>query len=265
LSVTATISPRKAQLIAEIERLQLLRSIDEELARRRRRNRLICYYPDEDGEQPDGRFYHARCKYQKQLQFFALGATESERAFMAANRVGKTEGAGGYETALHLTGRYPSWWPGRRFKKPINALCAGLSTDETRDVMQTKLVGKPERRVEWGTGLIPWDAMDRRSNGDIEADMKTGVRNAIDVMPIKHESGGWSTLQFRSNDQGREKFQGTERDVVWFDEEPDEGVYEEGKMRTMTTYGLVMLTFTPLKGLSKVALRFLPDMAPVAA
>ena len=31
----------------------------------------------------------------------------NERAMMAANRVGKTWGAGGYETALHLTGRYP--------------------------------------------------------------------------------------------------------------------------------------------------------------
>lgn len=265
MSATAAISPRKAELIAEIERLQLLRSIDEELDRRRKRKRLDYYYPDLSGPQPDGRYYHARELYQKQLLFFRLGAIESERAFMAANRVGKTEGAGGYETALHLTGRYPPWWEGKRFTRPINALCAGLTTDETRDVMQAKLVGKPERRADWGTGLIPWDAFEKRSDGSVEADLKTGVRNAIDVMPVKHTSGGWSTLQFRACDQGREKFQGTERDLVWFDEEPDPGVYSEGKMRTMTTKGIVMLTFTPLKGLSEVALRFLPDLAPVAA
>lgn len=35
---------------------------------------------------------------------------------MGGNRVGKTEGVGAYELALHLTGRYPHWWNGRRFK-----------------------------------------------------------------------------------------------------------------------------------------------------
>ncbi len=40
---------------------------------------------------------------------------------MAANRVGKTEGAGGYEMTCHLTGRYPHWWEGRRFSGPVRA------------------------------------------------------------------------------------------------------------------------------------------------
>jgi phage terminase large subunit-like protein len=261
----SAISPRKSQLIQEIETLRRLQSIDEELKRRRSRNRLAYIYPEETTVGPDGEVYFARRLYQKQLQFFAHGVEHRERALMAANRVGKTLGAGGFETALHLTGRYPSWWIGWRCKRAPNVLAVGLTTDETRDVMQKVLVGPPERRSDWGTGLIPWECMDQRSDGTVEADLKTGVRNAIDVMPIRHASGGWATLQFRACDQGREKMQGTARDLVWHDEEPPADVYGETHMRTMTTGGRTMLTFTPLKGLSAVALMFLPEMAPIVA
>ena len=46
----------------------------------------------------DGSVIHARHKYAKHLEFFEAGAKYRERCFMAANRVGKTLGAGGYET-----------------------------------------------------------------------------------------------------------------------------------------------------------------------
>ena len=67
---------------------------------------------------------------------------------------------------------------------------------------------------------------------------------------------------FRSYDQGREVFQGTERHVIWLDEEPPIAVYTECVTRTMSTGaftgGLLMLTFTPLKGMSDVILAYLP-------
>src|SRR5271154_5033168 len=62
--------------------------------------------------------------YAKHLEFFEAGARKNERLFMAGNRVGKTEGVGAYESALHLTGRYPDWWKGRRFSKPTRAWAA---------------------------------------------------------------------------------------------------------------------------------------------
>src|SRR6516165_7127907 len=62
--------------------------------------------------------------YPKHLAFFRAGAERRERAFLAANRVGKSEGVGGYEITLHLTGRYPDWWKGRRFSRPITAWAA---------------------------------------------------------------------------------------------------------------------------------------------
>ena len=37
---------------------------------------------------------------------------------MAANQVGKTL-AGAAEAAFHLTGRYPDWWQGKRWERPV--------------------------------------------------------------------------------------------------------------------------------------------------
>jgi phage terminase large subunit-like protein len=78
---------------------------------------------------------------------------------------------------------------------------------------------------------------------------------------VKHESGGISVVQFKSYDQGREAFQGTEQDIIWLDEEPPMDVYTECLLRTMTNDGLVMLTFTPLRGMSEVVLAFMPGGA----
>jgi phage terminase large subunit-like protein len=86
-----------------------------------------------------------------------------------------------------------------------------------------------------------------------------GIPDGVDFAVIKHVSGKSSIVQFRSYDQGREAWQGTERGVVWFDEEPPEAVYTEGLLRTLTTKGMVLATFTPLRGLTDVALAFLPE------
>jgi phage terminase large subunit-like protein len=94
-----------------------------------------------------------------------------------------------------------------------------------------------------------------------------GVPGAIDTVLVQHVSGGQSLLQFKSYDQGRRTFQGTKKDLVWLDEEPPLDVYEECLLRLTATVpgdenGLMLCTFTPLLGLSKVALKFLPDLAP---
>src|SRR5215510_2968769 len=74
--------------------------------------------------------------YVKHLEFFAAGVEHNERLLMAANRIGKTEGVGAYESTLHLTGLYPDWWPGRRFTRPIEAWAAGQTSKTTRDIIQ---------------------------------------------------------------------------------------------------------------------------------
>jgi len=92
--------------------------------------------------------------YPKQAQFFATGQRFRERGFFAANQVGKTE-AGGYETALHLTGLYPQDWPGKKFTKAIKAWAVGENLKVSRDVLQKKLCGEAGNNEAFGTGMIP--------------------------------------------------------------------------------------------------------------
>ena len=172
---------------------------------------------------------------------------------MAANRVGKTLGVGGYETTLHLTGDYPDWWEGRRFDHPVDGWAAGDTTETTRDIIQHTLMGP---QGELGTGLIP------AANIIGEPTKRSGVSGAMDTAKIRHKSGGVSYLGFKSYDQGRKKFQGTAKHVIWMDEEPPKAVYSECLLRLMTLNGMMLCTFTPLEGLTEVALSFLPELAP---
>lgn len=215
--------------------------LTKQLIERKNQRRLFSYYPD------DGPL--RRELYPKSLAFFEAGARHRERLMLAANRVGKTEGVGGYELALHLTGLYPDWWRGHRFDKPIRAWVAGDTAKTVRDIIQTKLLGP---HSEHGTGLIPGETIKRMT-------AKAGVADAVDEAQIKHESGGISLLSFKSYDQGRKAFQGTEQDIIWLDEECPMDIYSECLVRTMTTSGLMLLTFTPLSGLTELVLSFLPS------
>ena len=165
-----------------------------------------------------------------------------------------TEGAGGYELTLHLTGLYPEWWNGKRFSRPIQAWAAGDTSTTVRDIIQEKLWGK---FLEPGTGLIPKDHIIGRS-------LKRGLADAIDTINVRHVSGGVSQLVLKSYDQRRESFQGTKIDVIWLDEEMDIDIYTECLLRTTDTTGdhtqngIIMLTFTPLMGMSETVMAFLP-------
>lgn len=226
----------------------------EERANRQARRKIQRMYPD------DGPL--RRELYPRHLEFFEAGAAYRERCFMAANRIGKTEGAGGYETALHLTGEYPEWWTGRRWDRPVKWWAAGKTNETTRDIVQAKLFGaiafQGQKKAVAGTGLVLGDNI-----GAIT--WKQGVADLIDTVKVKHKSGGWSILGLKSYQQGRGSFEGTEQDGIWLDEEPPEDIYGECLIRTAGTTGkqeddgLVMLTFTPLEGMSKTVMSFLPQ------
>lgn len=227
----ATDNPLLAELIFEQELLR----------RRRTRGKIHDYFPDTGPLR--------RELYQKHLDFFKAGARYRERCFMSANRIGKTESGGGYETSLHLTGIYPAWWEGKRFERRIRAWVAGKTNETTRDIIQRKLLGP---KNDFGTGLIPGDHIGRIT-------WKQGVQDLVDTVQIKHEDGRWSLLGLKSYQQGRSSFEGTEQDLIWLDEEPPLDIYGECLIRTATTDGLVMLTFTPLEGMSQVVLSFMPQ------
>ena len=191
--------------------------------------------------------------YQKQVEFHDAGSYR-ERLFMAGNQLGKTL-SGAAEAAMHLTGRYPEWWEGHRFDKPIVMLAGSESYELTRDGVQRLLVGPPMNEEEWGTGYIPKAAI-------IGTTRRAGVSGAIDSVSVAHVSGGTSTLLLKAYEQGRGKWQANTVDYVWFDEEPPEDVYFEGITRTNATKGLIAVTFTPLKGMSSVVARFLLEESP---
>lgn len=213
----------------------------QERAYRAKRNRLKYYRP-----------------YAKQEDFHALGATTRERLFSAGNQLGKTY-SGAYETAMHLTGRYPDWWEGKVFEKPTAGWAASVTAELTRDGVQRLLLGRPGIESDQGHAAIPADAI-------AEVSARSGIANAKAQVVVRHGGGGdvqagHSILGFRSYDQGREKFQAETLDFVWFDEEPPHDIYMEGLTRTNTTLGPVYLTFTPLKGMSETVMRFLVDKA----
>jgi hypothetical protein len=69
--------------------------------------------------------------YPKQAAFHAAGVKHDERLLMAGNQLGKTL-AGGFEWAMHLTDRYPDWWKGRVFDRPVRMWAAGVTSESTR-------------------------------------------------------------------------------------------------------------------------------------
>lgn len=223
-------------------KLELLKLLEEK-ERRKKTRKLYSYYPDTGPLR--------RELYSKHMQFFEQGAHKTERLFMAANRIGKTEGAGGFELALHLTGNYPHWWQGRRFNRPVSCWAAGDTGKTVKEIIQFKLLGK---FTEFGTGLIPQDSI-------VKTTTKLGVAEAVDTIYVRHISGGISEVALKSYDQRRISFQGTEKDVIWLDEEPPLDIYVECLTRTMDTTGkssgIIMLTFTPLMGMSETVLSFL--------
>lgn len=213
-----------------------------EKQRRSVQNQLSTYYPLTGPLR--------RELYPKHLAFLKAGAKYRQRLALAANRVGKTEGMGGYEVALHATGKYPDWWEGKRYTKAPNKVwVSGDTSKTTRDILQFKLLGPISAM---GTGLIPGDCISRTVRA-------SGVPDAIEIAYIKHSSGALVPIHFKSYDQGVEAFQGTEIDIILLDEEPPLAVYTECLLRTMTNDGIIMCTFTPLMGMSEVVMLFLKE------
>ncbi|MGY2808704.1 hypothetical protein ACVIHF_005434 [Bradyrhizobium sp. USDA 4506] len=84
--------------------------------------------------------------------------------------MGKTF-CGAAETSMHLTGRYPSWWVGKRFNEPINAWAASVTGEATRDILQNEYLGNPKK----GTiGLIHASPVGRPT-------LRSGIADAVDM------------------------------------------------------------------------------------
>ena len=198
--------------------VQKILEIDKLLEKRYERNKL--------------NFYNKGKKVHKKQVLFHK-CKKRNRWVFGGNRSGKTE-CGAVEAVYLATGLHP-------YKK--NKLTEGwvvsLSRQVQRDVAQKKILQYlPENYIE--KIVMVSGGSDSAENG------------IIDFILVRSECGGTSRIGFKSCDQGREKFQGTSLDYVWFDEEPPFDIYNECKMRVLDRCGEIFGTMTPLKGLTWV-------------
>lgn len=187
--------------------------------------------------------------YEWQRRFHAAGRDHQERMAMAANRVGKTLCAAA-EVTYHLTGDYPDWWQGKRFEHPILAWTGSPTNETSRDIVQNELLGGLGEKL--GTGSIPRDRLIGKPTT-----RQAGVKDVVDKFEIRHKSGGISTCILKTYEQGWQKWQGTAPHVVWCDEEPDDYmIYSEAQTRVLSSGGIVLVTFTPLLGVTELVEHF---------
>ena len=181
---------------------------------------------------PINKYNTGEIVHQKQLAFHKC--QKRNRWVFGGNRSGKTE-CGAVESIYMARGIHPF----RENRKDVFGWVVSLSREVQRDVAQSKILKYLPK--EWISEII-------MSSGRKDSP-ESGI---IDQIKIKNVFGGISTIGFKSCDQGREKFQGSSLDFVWFDEEPAEDVYRECKMRVIDKKGDIFGTMTPLKGLTFV-------------
>lgn len=192
--------------------------------------------------------------YGWQEKFINASSNCAQLLAMTGNRCGKTF-TGAFIMACHLTGLYPEWWMGRRYDRPVEAWAAGISTDTTRDILQSELLGKWNNPEAFGTGAIPKEMI-------VETVRREGKPGCIQAVLVRHVSGGLSTLTFKSYEMSQDKFMGTAIDVIWLDEECPKDIYTQCVTRTATTGGIVYLTFTPEHGATELVKEFMQDLKP---
>lgn len=172
-----------------------------------------------------------RKKHKKQMLFHKCN--KKNRWVFGGNRSGKTE-CGAVETVWLARGIHPY-----KKNKRVDCWVVSLSRQVQRDVAQSKILHY--LRKSWIEAVV------------MESGRKDSVESGIiDFILVKNVFGTLSKIGFKSCDQGREKFQGTSLDFVWFDEEPPYDIYKECKMRVMDKKGMIFGTMTPLKGLTWV-------------
>ena len=200
----------------EVEKILEIEQIQEE---RKNRNKLEQYNK--------GDKIHL-----KQIEFHKC--TKKNRWIFGGNRSGKTE-CGAVEVVYMARGNHPY----KQITKATNGWVVSLSTQVQRDVAQSKILNYIN--PEWIEDVVMLSG--RKDNY---------LNGVIDYILLKNVFGTISRIGFKSCDQGREKFQGTSLDYVWFDEEPPYDIYSECKMRVLDTNGELFATMTPLKGMTFV-------------
>lgn len=165
---------------------------------------------------------HGYVPHDKQIQFHS--ASRRNRLYIGGNRSGKTTG-GIAEDIFWLTGRHP-------YRKVPQGGVRGriVGVDFIQGVEK---ILKPEM-MRW----VP--VSDLRGNS---------WSDAYDVQERTLHFENGSFVEFMSYDQDVDKFAGTSRHFVHFDEEPPEDIYHECMTRLIDTAGSWWMTLTPVMGM----------------
>lgn len=194
--------------------------------------------------------------YRWQKEFFAAGSFAKQRMLMAANGVGKSFSVCA-ELAMHVTGRYPSWWKGLRFDYGGWECWVGsIDNDMQKRGPQRALLGRDLDQI--GTGLIPADAIAKPPEL-----RQAGVKSVVDTLVVKHASGQNVTVKWLTFEQGWRKWQSGDPKIILWDEEPDEtnveqkDILSECLTRLVRNNGVFMVGYTPLLGETQLTRHFM--------
>lgn len=152
------------------------------------------------------------------------------RLYIGGNRSGKTT-AGVVEGIWRLTGKHPSARPPfiATTERPIRGRVVGV--DYPNGIEKILL---PE--------YARWTPLSELRGGSWESSYQARLKTLF------LENG--STVEFMSYDQDIDKFAGTSRDFIHFDEEPPEEVFNENIARLIDTGGPWWITMTPVEGMT---------------
>lgn len=170
--------------------------------------------------------------HQKQLEFHK--SLKRNKWLFGGNRTGKTE-CGAVEVIWTALGIHP-------YKNNLaSAECwvVSLSNRVQKEVSQAKILKYLPKSCIIGISM----------NSGSKSSAENGI---IECITVKNVFNNTSKIWFKSCEEGRDKFQGTSLDLVWFDEEPPEPIYNECKMRVLDRRGTIIGTMTPLKGFTYI-------------
>lgn len=162
--------------------------------------------------------------HQKQLEFHSSPARG--RLFLGGNRSGKTT-AGVVDDIWTVTKKHPY----RRViqNRPVQGRVVGV--DFINGIQKILL---PE--------FARWLPPSELTNGSWEDSYSKGER--------KLQLANGSFIEFMSYDQDLDKFAGTSRDFIHYDEEPPEDIFKECSARLIDVAGDWHMTMTPVDGMT---------------
>lgn len=161
--------------------------------------------------------------HEKQLAFHK--STHRTKLYVGGNRSGKTVG-GCVEDIYWLTGKHPHR---ATPPPPVRGRIVGVDFENG-----VEKILKPE--------IARWIPPSELKNGSWEDSYNKTTRT------LTLENG--SFLEFMSYSQEVDKFAGTSRHFIHFDEEPPESIWPENKARVVDTRGSIWFTLTPVEGMT---------------